>query len=209
MLTTPRLIAIALCAALNFSVGTIVYLIKLPIYLDQIGTILCALLLAADRRIAALCACLAGAIGVLITGVLFNPFLPWFMLTMVAIALVSAFVTSHGTGAFRARPMRRVEFYGRIVVYGIITGLVSAIVSAPVVAYLFGGVTASGSAFVVALFLKAGQQLISAVMLSGLAAEPIDKTLQVLLAALLYRATPADFIALLDSPRPSAPVEAR
>ena len=209
MLTTPRLVVIALCAALNFSVGSIVYLIKLPIYLDQIGTILCVLLLAFDRRAAFLCACLAGAIAVLITGVLFNPFLPWFMLTMVAIALVSAALTAGGVETFRARPMRRVEFYGRIVVYGIVTGLVSAVVSAPVVAYLFGGVTASGSAFLVALFLKAGQQVLSAVVLSGLAAEPLDKTLQVLLAALLYRATPADFIALLKNPPTTAPAEAR
>src|SRR5262245_56224646 len=52
MLTTPLLIVIALCAALNFSIGTIVYLIKLPIYLDSIGTILCALLIGADRKLA-------------------------------------------------------------------------------------------------------------------------------------------------------------
>jgi hypothetical protein len=37
----------------------------------------------------------------------------------------------------------------------------------------------------------------SAAVLSGLAADPLDKVLQVLLAALLYRATPRDFIALL------------
>jgi energy-coupling factor transport system substrate-specific component len=209
MLTTPRLIVIALCAALNFAVGTIVYLIKLPIYLDEIGTILCALLLCFDRRTAAVCACLAGAVGMVITGVLFNPFLPWFFLTVVAIALVSAFLTSRGAAAFRARPMRRGEFYGRVVVYGIITGLAAAVVSAPVVAYLFGGVTGSGSAFLVALFLKTGQQVLSAAVFSGLAAEPIDKTLQVLLAALLYRATPTDFIELLRSPSRGAPVEAR
>jgi hypothetical protein len=46
-------------------------------------------------------------------------------------------------------------------------------------------------------------------VLSGLAAEPLDKTLQVLLAALLYRATPADFIALLNNPPATAPAEAR
>ena len=45
MFTTPRLVAIALCAALNFAIGNIVYLIKLPIFLDSIGTILCALLI--------------------------------------------------------------------------------------------------------------------------------------------------------------------
>ena len=45
MFTTPRLVAIALCAALNFAIGNIVYLVKLPVYLDSIGTILCALLI--------------------------------------------------------------------------------------------------------------------------------------------------------------------
>ena len=45
--------------------------------------------------------------------------------------------------------------------------------------------------------ILAMQQLMNAALLSGFTAEPIDKTLQVLIAALLYRATPKDFIALL------------
>jgi energy-coupling factor transport system substrate-specific component len=199
MFTTPRLIVIALCAALNFAIGTVVYLIKLPIYLDSIGTILCALLLAPARWAAFVCACLAGTIGILITGLLVNPFLPWFWLTVVGIALVSAFFTAEGVAIYRARPLPTSAFAARVVGYGIVTGLVAAVVSAPLVAYLFAGVTGSGSTFIVALFLKAGQQLLSAALLSGLAAEPVDKTLQVLLAALLYRATPADFIAMLQS----------
>ena len=60
MFTTPRLIVIALCAALNFALGTVVYLVKLPIYLNSVGTILCALLLAPARWAAFVCACLAG-----------------------------------------------------------------------------------------------------------------------------------------------------
>jgi energy-coupling factor transport system substrate-specific component len=196
MLTTPRLVVIALCAALNFSLGSIVYLIKLPIYLDSVGTILCALLLAPRRGIAFVCAAIAALIGVMLTGLLINPFLPWFALTAVAIAAVSAFLTAGGVDVFRARPMPVAAFAIRVIFYGVVTGIVAAVVSAPVVAYLFGGVTGSGSAFVVALFLKAGQQVLSAALLSGLAADPVDKTMQVLLAALLYRATPADFIAL-------------
>ena len=200
MLTTPRLIAIALCAALNFSLGSIVYLIKLPIYLDSVGTILCALLITDDRKAAFVSASLAGIVGVLLTGLLFNPFLPWFVMTVVAIAAVSAFLITRSAATFRARPMPTAPFAGRVLICGIITGLVAAVVSAPVVAWLFGGVTGSGTTFIVALFLKAGQQLMSAALLSGLAAEPIDKTLQVLLAALLYRATPSDFIAMLKAP---------
>jgi hypothetical protein len=70
------------------------------------------------------------------------------------------------------------------------------------VVYLFGGVTGSGSALVVAVFLKAGQHLMSAAMLSGLASDPPDKVLQVLIAALLYRTTPAEFIAMLRTKEP-------
>lgn len=197
MFTTPRLVTIALCAALNFAIGNIVYLIKLPIYLNSIGTILCALLIFPDRLAAITCACVAGFISVILSGLVVNPFLPWFMLTVLAIALVSALLTALATETFRERPMPVAAFGGKVVTFGIITGIASAAASAPVVVYLFGGVTGSGSAFMVAFFLKTGQQLLNSAVLAGLTTEPIDKTLQVLLAALLYRATPREFIALL------------
>lgn len=204
MFTTPRLVAIALCAALNFAIGNVVYLVKLPIYLDSIGTILCALLIFPDRSAAIVCACIAGFIGIMLSGLVINPFLPWFMFTMVAIAIVSAAFTANATPTFRARPLPTVAFAVKVVLYGVITGIAAAVASAPVVVYLFGGVTGSGSTFVVAFFLKTGQQLMNSALLSGFATEPIDKTLQVLLAALLYRATPQEFIAMLRPAQPSA-----
>jgi hypothetical protein len=66
-------------------------------------------------------------------------------------------------------------------------------------------VTGSGSAFVVAFFLKTGQQLLSSAMLATLATDPLDKILQVLLAALLYRATPREFISMLRPPQTLTP----
>jgi energy-coupling factor transport system substrate-specific component len=203
MLTTPRLVAIALCAALNFAIGNIVYLIKLPIYLDSIGTILCAMLIFPDRLAAIICAFIAGFIAAILTGLILNPFLPWFSLTILSIAVVSALLTARATNTFRARPLPVVPFVANVLFYGLITGIVSAMVSAPVVVYLFGGVTGSGSTFVVALFLKAGQQLLDSVVLAGLATDPVDKVAEVLLAALLYRATPREFIAMLVPPKAS------
>lgn len=200
MFTTPRLVVIALCAALNFAVGSVVYLVKLPIYLDQIGTILCALLVLPDRRAAAVCGFAAGFVGIVLTTLLLNPFLIWFSPTSLAIAAYAAFAVGTAGQTFRARPLPTGPFTGKVVLHGVVLGLVAAAVSAPVVAYLFGGVTGSGSAFLVALFLKSGQQLLNAALLSGLTAEPIDKTLQVLVAALLYRATPADFLAAVRGP---------
>jgi energy-coupling factor transport system substrate-specific component len=203
MFTTPRLVAIALCAALNFSIGNIVYLVKLPVYLDSVGTILCALLLVPDRSAAIVCAFIAGFIGIVLTGLLINPFLPWFAFSVLAIAIVSALLTARGTDTFRARPLPMGSFVTKVVIFGVLTGIVSAIVSAPVVVYLFGGVTGSGSALVVAYFIKTGGFLWDATLRSGLIIEPIDKTLQVLLAALLYRATPRDFLAMLRRPQPA------
>jgi energy-coupling factor transport system substrate-specific component len=201
MFTTPRLVAIALCAALNFAIGIIVYLVKLPIFLDSVGTILCALLIAPDRRAAIVCAFIAGFIGVVLS-LPINPFLMWFSGTVLAIALISALLTARATDTFRARPLPLPAFAGKAVLYGVITGTVAAVVSAPVVAYLFGGVTGSGSAFVVAFFLTTGQKLLESTLYAGFTTEPIDKTVQVLLAALLYRATPQEFINML---RPNPP----
>src|SRR5689334_73834 len=122
MFTTPRLVAIALCAALNFAIGNIVYLVKLPIYLDSIGTILCALLLAPDRIAAIVCAFLAGFIGVILSGLVINPFLPWFTPTVLAIVLTSALLTTRAAGTFRARPLPALPFVAWVVVCGIVTG---------------------------------------------------------------------------------------
>src|SRR5258706_12930401 len=166
MFTTPRLIIIGLGAALNVSIGTIVYLIKLPVYLDSIGTILVALLLAPDRTAAFLCAWAAGWIGLVVSG-LINPFVPWFAVTDVAISLVTALLTVGAAATFRARPLRSGPFAAQVVLCGVVTGIVSAVVSVPVVVYLFGGVTGSGSALVVAVFLKSGQPLLSPALLSG------------------------------------------
>jgi energy-coupling factor transport system substrate-specific component len=205
MVTLPRLIAIALCAALNVAVGSVVYLVKLPIYLDSIGTILCALLIYPDRSAAFVCSLLAAMISTTITTIFINPFSMWSSGTEVAIALVAAFVVGRGDKVFRARPVPILQFCITVLLFGILAGTVAAVVSAPVVAYIFSGVTGSGSALLVAIYLKAGEHLMTAVLHSGLTSDPIDKILQVLFAALLLRATPADFIAMVRTPAGPTP----
>ena len=118
-------------------------------------------------------------------------------------ALVSAFATATAAATFRARPLRPGPFFGRVVLYGVVTGIAAGIVSALIVAYVFSGITGSGSAAIVAFYLKLGFTLEAASLLAGLTVEPFDKTLQVLLAALLYHATPRDFLAML-APMPTA-----
>jgi len=194
---TETMVTIALCAALNLALGSAVFLLKAPIYLDMVGTILCALLFCDTARKAFLSSATAGVISFILGGLLVNPFLPWFSGSVVAVAAVTAFVTCRSARTLRNEAPNRKRFYFAVLGYGILTGVIAAIVSAPIVVYLFGGVTGSGSALIVAFFLKTGHQLLQAAFLSGFTAEPIDKTLQLLIAVVLFRATPESFISAI------------
>jgi hypothetical protein len=91
MLTTPRLVAIAALRGTQFRDRQHRLSVKLPIFLDSIGTILCALLIFPDRLAAIACAFIAGFIAAILTGLVLNPFLPWFSLTVLAIQASACF----------------------------------------------------------------------------------------------------------------------
>jgi energy-coupling factor transport system substrate-specific component len=60
-------------------------------------------------------------------------------------------------------------------VAGVITGIVAALISAPIAANLFGGVTGSGTDFLVAAFRQAGSDIQTATFQQGLLSDPVDK----------------------------------
>jgi hypothetical protein len=62
-----------------------------------------------------------------------------------------------------------------VVVAGLATGIVAALISAPISANLFSGVTGSGTDFLVAAFRQAGADIGAATLGQGLISDPIDK----------------------------------
>lgn len=62
-----------------------------------------------------------------------------------------------------------------VVVAGLLTGIVAALISAPIAANLFGGVTGAGTDFLVAAFRQAGADIGAATLGQGLISDPIDK----------------------------------
>jgi hypothetical protein len=60
---------------------------------------------------------------------------------------------------------------------GAITGIIAALISAPIVAILFEGVTGSGTDLLVAAFRQGGQDVYHASLGQGLISDPIDKTI--------------------------------
>lgn len=60
---------------------------------------------------------------------------------------------------------------------GALCGVISAFVAAPIAALVFGGVTGSGTDFLVALYQQAGADLVGAVLQQSLISDPIDKAI--------------------------------
>lgn len=82
-----------------------------------------------------------------------------------------------------------------IVVAGAICGVISAILSAPISAYGFGGVTGGGSDILVGAFQQAGSNLSDAVLQQGLIQDPIDKTITYIIVFALLQTLSRRFTA--------------
>jgi len=82
-----------------------------------------------------------------------------------------------------------------IVVGGAICGVISALISFPISAIFFGGVTGSGTDLLVAAFQQAGADLQSAVLQQGLISDPIDKTITYVVVFALLQTLSRRFVA--------------
>jgi energy-coupling factor transport system substrate-specific component len=82
-----------------------------------------------------------------------------------------------------------------VFVAGLFCGILSAIISAPISAIVFGGVTGSGTDLLVAAFQQAGDDLGTAVLKQGLLSDPIDKTLTFFVVFAILGALSRRFVA--------------
>jgi hypothetical protein len=71
--------------------------------------------------------------------------------------------------------LRRDLSVAYVVVAGVFTGIVAALISAPIAANLFSGVTGAGTDFLVAAFRQAGSDIQTATFQQGLLSDPVDK----------------------------------
>ncbi len=165
-----------LAVAVNVVMGKMVALLRIPLYLDSVGTILTA----------ALCGPLPGAlVGLTSIGVfaLTQPTFFPFIGTAVALGLMAGWLAPRG---FFSSPQAAA-------VAGLFVGTVAAVLSAPVSAYVFGGVTGGGTDLVVAFFRSSGRSKLEASLAQGLLSDPIDKMVTFGLVQMLLARLPLRF----------------
>jgi energy-coupling factor transport system substrate-specific component len=176
--TTLTIVLIPVAIAINIAVGTIVQRVGLPLYLDSIGTVLVGVLVGPW----------AGAV----TGFLAN--VTWTVTGLfteaVAWAGVAAIIGILASVFARSGWMAN---WWKSIVAGLITGVVAAILSAPIAAYVFGGVTGTGTDALVAMFQTFGLDILGANFAQGVISDPFDKAATFLIVWAIMLGLPARF----------------
>jgi energy-coupling factor transport system substrate-specific component len=180
-MTGAALPFIAFCIALNLTAGQITAALKIPLYLDSIGTVLVAVLVGPWSAV------ITGSCANLLAAAFGNPSMMFFI---PVVAVIGAF-----TGYLARRGWFRRWYL--VVVGGLLQGVLAAIVSAPISAYLFGGVMMAGTDFLVLYFRSVGNTLLNSVFYQGLTSDPADKLITYLLVFFITRSLPRTLLGRL------------
>jgi energy-coupling factor transport system substrate-specific component len=176
--STLTLVLIPVAIAINIVIGQIVMLLKLPVYLDSIGTVLVGLLAGPWAGL------VTGALSNLIWGIWNPAYVPFFYVA-AAIGLLAGIFGDLGWA-------KKLWLW---LLAGLITGVAAAILSAPTAAALYGGVTGAGTDLIVAGLRAAGASVIQAAFGQGIVSDPLDKVVSFLIVWLIVRALPIRFLA--------------
>ncbi|HQA50593.1 MAG TPA: ECF transporter S component [Syntrophomonadaceae bacterium] len=175
--TMMSLLLIPVAIGINLVGGAIAMALKLPIYLDCIGTILTAVL--AGPWVAVV----AGALSSVVATITIDPISLPFGLVQIAIALMAGYLANKGL----------FETVLKTIISGVILAVTAAVVASPIVAYLFGGVTSAGSAFIVGYLLATGKELLNSVFTAQIITDSADKILSSLVVFAVVRSMPERF----------------
>lgn len=168
---------VPVAAALNIVGSTINNALKLPTFLDMIGTAVAAIVL--GPWWGALVGVITNVGGSFINGPIGIPF----ALANVAGALVWGYgIRSWGMGSSLPK------FFA----LNIIVALVVSAVAAPIVIFVFGGATGHSSDAVTAAFAQAGNDLITSVFASNIIVSLADKIIAGFVALSIIAALPAN-----------------
>lgn len=173
-LSSYNLAFMVICIAINMVAGQAVSMLKLPIFLDSIGTVLCAIL--AGPWMAVATGLLTNLLWGLLTGPIAAAFAPVAMMIGLSAGLMAR------AGWFNNLP--------KVVVSSVVITLALTLVAISIRSYLFGGATGSGADFMVAYLHAMGSDLQESVAVTVLGTNLLDKLLTVLIAWGLVRRLP-------------------
>ncbi|EOH87693.1 ECF transporter S component [Enterococcus pallens] len=168
----PRLTIIALAIALNIVLGNLALFLRLPIYLDTVGTILAATILGPVAGI------ITGLCSALFTGITSDLFSLYFSPVQLCIGLMSG-ILLHNKRTSWSLPLK-----------ALLITLPGTLIAALITVLLFGGITSSGSSLLVQVIHGLGVNQTLSVFLVQIGTDYLDKLLAVSLVISAVKALP-------------------
>lgn len=168
-----KIILMSLCAAFNIVVGFLVVGLKLPIYLDTIGTFFAAFFFGPIAGM------ITGIATATISGLTFDPVSLYFIPVQAIIGYIAGSLYKKGF------------FKGKLIPIGIvIVTIISSIVAATIAAFVFGGITSSGSSLIVFYLKETGVNLVTSVFSTQILTDILDKSICVILVLTILKGIP-------------------
>ncbi|NFN93878.1 ECF transporter S component [Clostridium botulinum] len=167
------MIFMSLCIVINLVGGFIALSFKLPIYIDTIGTLLSAVLLGPING------GIVGGLTSIVNGSTFDPISFYFMPVQIIVGL--------STGVcFKNSKFEGIKSALLIILITILGSITASIVAA----FVFNGVTSSGSSIFVAVFKNLGISTVTAVFSTQIFTDLLDKAVSFALVFSVVKAMP-------------------
>jgi len=151
--------------ALNVTIGQLVSILKLPLFVDNAGTIVVGMIAGPWVGI------IAGGLSNLVRGIV-DPVLIAFAPVSMLMGLLAGLLSYKGM----------INKLPKAIFAGILAGMLSVVIATPITVMVFGGISGTGSDVITAFFLAAGFDMWQAVTIQKMFIESIDRILCFLIA---------------------------
>ncbi|MDO4602174.1 MAG: hypothetical protein Q4B37_07890 [Eubacteriales bacterium] len=168
--------------AINVVGGQLAILLKLPLFLDSIGTFV----------VGALCGGIPGAlVGLgcgLINAISLPTLLPYTIIGVLFGILASFFAKKNMFSSF-----------WKAIINGIVIAIIGTCIAVPITAIIYGGFVGTGASVIVTTLMAAGWDVIPATFVSELSSELMDKLVCLIIIFFVLKSMPARFVVKLPN----------
>jgi energy-coupling factor transport system substrate-specific component len=170
---TFKITIMSIAVVLNIIGAFIAVALKLPIFIDTIGTFLSAFLFGPVGGM------LTGIVTSLINGLTFDPYSLYFIPVQVIIGLMAGIC------------YKKNLFKGKFLILGIIiTTVMGSLMASLISAFVFSGITSSGTSFIVMYLKEAGVNIVASIFSTQILFDLLDKSITVLLVLTILKSVP-------------------
>ena len=156
---------IPICLAINVVGGNLASALKIPLYVDSIGTILIGMLCGPAIG------CLTGALTGVVSGI-FSPIM---------------FAYIYGLAAGLLSKKKMMTSIPKLITSGIIIALLGVVLSSPITALVFGGITETGQGVIITFLRATGLGVLPATLISSFCTEFLDKLLSCVVCYIIVK----------------------